>query len=443
MIRHIAISIFLLSQCLVFGQATDNSIFSRFGIGDIVTPGYSSFTAMGGAASGYYTTYTINSVNPASYSRLTTAAFDIGLSARNFSTEIAGTTGDRLWSGNLDNVAIAFPLKNSLNKALDPLSKPIDFGIAFGINPISRVGYNVSSIETDSDLGNIERNYKGFGGLYEFFWGSSVEYKNFSAGINAKMYFGRLNYEKNILFIDIPAAFNNLFSTSYNAQGLGLDYGVMYTHVFNKADLEQNIVGNSLTIGFHGSTGANLNATADTENILFQNYSNVAITDTLLSDTGIEGELKLPANLGVGVSYQQGTKWAISAAYTTTPWSKYENTLVTETLRDVTSFNIGGWFTPNAKSYTSYFKRIRYKAGAFYRTEPTQISVSDQGGEVENYGVTLGTQLPFVSQRKISRGDISATLGYKGNDFINEKYIILKFGFTFNDDQWFLKRKYN
>jgi len=441
--RFIAISILLLSQCLVYGQATDNSIFSRFGIGDIVSPGYSSFTAMGGAASGYYTDYTINNVNPASYSRLTTAAFDIGLSARNFQTDIAGTSGSRLWSGNLDNVAIAFPLRNSINKALNPLTRPTDFGMAFGINPISRIGYNVSSIEADGDLGNVERNYTGFGGLYKFYWGTSMEYKNFSAGINANMIFGRLNYEKNILFIDIPAAFSNLFSTSYNAQGLGLDYGVMYTYIFDEANLDQNVVGNKLTVGVHGSTGTNLSASADVENVLFQNFSTVTITDTLQAQTDIEGELKLPSNIGVGVSYQQGLKWAISVAYTTTPWSNYNNSIIEETLRDVNSFNIGGWYTPNAKSYTSYFKRIRYKVGAFYRTEPTQISQSEAGAEVDHFGITLGTQLPFVSQRKISRADISATLGYKGNDYINERYIGLKFGFTFNDDQWFLKRKYN
>lgn len=445
MLRYIIISACLLLSLGVNGQATDNSVFSRFGIGDLVIPGYTSFEGLGGSASGYFTPYTLNHVNPASYSRLTTAVFDLGLSARNFQTTINEQTGDRLWAGQLDNIAIAFPLRNTLNKNLDPLSKPTDFGMAFGINAISTVGYNLSSVEEVDGVGTVENNFQGFGGLYKFYWGNSVEYKNFSAGINANFVFGKLTYDRNVFFADLPAAFSNLFSTEYSAKGLGLDAGILYTHVFNKDDLAQNELGNQLTIGVHGSTGTNLDTNADIENLLFQSLSIVERVDTLLVQNDRAGEARLPGSFGGGLSYQNSNKWALTASYTFTPWSTYTNDLdlVNETLTDVQSIQVGGWFTPNSKSYTSYFKRIRYKAGGFYRTEPSTLGNNGGNEEVTNIGATFGLQLPFISQRKISRGDLSVTLGQKGNGFVEERYVRLRFGFSFNDDQWFLKRKFN
>jgi hypothetical protein len=443
MLRYIIALASLLLHLGISAQATDNSVFSRFGIGDLVVPGYSSFSGMGGSASGYYTEYTLNNVNPASYSRLTTAVFDIGLGARNFETTIDDVTGPALWSGQLNNIGVAFPLRNTLNKTLDPLIKPTDFGMALGINALSRVGYNVSSINEIEGVGTIENNFQGFGGLNKFYWGSSMEYKNFSVGINANFIFGRLNYDRNVIFSDILTAYNNLFSTSYSAKGLGLDAGILYTYIFNEDELKQNVVGNKLTIGLHASTSSTLNTNADIENITFQSIGTVAATDTLFVEQDVAGEIKLPGSFGTGISYQKGLDWAISGSFNYTPWSNYTNDRNEETLNDVKSIQVGGWFTPNAKSYTSYFKRIRYKFGGFYRTEPSQLGNTEVAGEIDNYGLTMGVQLPFVSSRRLSRGDLSVTLGRKGNDLISEDYINLRFGFSFNDDQWFLKRKYN
>lgn len=443
--KYLNICLFTLSTLVGYGQATDNSIFSRFGIGDITAPGYTSFANMGGSASGYFTDYTINNVNPASYSRLKTTAFDMGLSARYFQTDFSGSTGSKLWSGNLDNIALAFPLQNPINKSIDPLKKPTDFGMAFGINTTSRIGYNVTSTESLSDIGQVERNYQGFGGLYKFYWGSSVAYKGFSGGINLNYNFGKLSYVKYIVFSSLPQSYDNLFENTYNARGLGLDYGLLYTLTTNKSQLDKkdNTEPNVMTFGLHGTLASKLTTLADVSNILYQNYSEVNLVDTLQFATLQEGEMVLPASFGLGMSYQKGNKWALTGSFTTRSWSKYTNDANPEELSDVFGVQFGGWYTPDYKSYTSYFKRIQYKFGGFYNTEPSTISKDTGGEQVEHYGVSFGTQLPLVNQRRVSRADIGLTLGYKGNSVINERYLNLRFGFTFNDDQWFMKRKYN
>lgn len=447
MIRSLILLIFVLSSTAMTAQSTDNSIFSRFGLGDIITPSYASFQGMGGAASGYFTPYTINSVNPASYASLNTTVFDVGLSARYFRTDFRDTEGSNTWVGHLENVAIAFPLRNSINKSLDPLKKNWDYGMALGLNPISRVGYSVSSTESLDNIGKVQKDYEGYGGLYKFYWGNSFKYKDFSVGVNASYLFGRLSYEKNILFADIQGAFDDYFTTSYNARGFQLDYGLAYTYNFRKDDEKDanNLVGNILTLGLHGTLPTSLKTLSDQSNVLIQDFGTGTLisSDTLLFQQEVEGALNLPSAIGFGISYQQEMSWAISASYTLTPWSNYENDANPESLNNVSGIQIGGWYTPDYKSYTSYFKRIKYKLGGFYRTEPVSIGDNGTNDDVKHYGITLGTQLPFVNQRKISRADIALILGYKGNEVLNERYLNIRFGFSFNDDQWFLKRKYN
>lgn len=447
MIRSLIFILFVLCSINLTAQSTDNSIFSRFGLGDIITPSYASFQNMGGAASGYFTPYSINSVNPASYASLNTTVFDIGLSARYFRTDFNGNSGSNTWVGHLENVAIAFPLRNSINKSLNPIKKDWDYGMALGLNPISRVGYNVTSTESQDNIGQVVKEYEGYGGLYKFYWGNSIKYKDFSFGINASYLFGRMSYEKNIIFAGILGAFDDYFTTSYNARGFQLDYGFAYSYNFKKDEEKtaNNIVGNVLTFGLHGTLPTTLKTLADESNILIQDFGTGTIisSDTLSFVQQFEGNLTLPSAIGIGVSYQQESNWAVSASYTLTPWSQYSNDANPEILNNVSGIQVGGWFTPDYKSYTSYFKRIQYKLGGFYRNEPVSIGQNGTNDEVKHYGITLGAQLPLVNQRKISRADIALILGYKGNEILNERYLNLRFGFSFNDDQWFLKRKYN
>jgi len=52
--------------------------------------------------------------------------------------------------------------------------------------------------------------------------------------------------------------------------------------------------------------------------------------------------------------------------------------------------------------------------------------------------------LPFIFQRKVSHANLGIDIGRSGmNTSIQENYIRFTLGFTFNDDEWFVKRKYN
>jgi hypothetical protein len=65
-------------------------------------------------------------------------------------------------------------------------------------------------------------------------------------------------------------------------------------------------------------------------------------------------------------------------------------------------------------------------------------------GSIDNYGMTLGFGLPFSWQRKFSHMNVGLNIGRRAVDnILSETFVKLQFGFTFNDNEWFIKRKYN
>ena len=110
------------------------------------------------------------------------------------------------------------------------------------------------------------------------------------------------------------------------------------------------------------------------------------------------------------------------------------------TLKNTQRVSVGGHFRPDYKSFDNFFKRVYYRYGVYYASDPRVI----RGTQIETYGITFGLGLPFVFQRKASHMNLGFDLGMRGNNTpISEKFVKISLGVTFNDDEWFLKRKYN
>ena len=147
--------------------------------------------------------------------------------------------------------------------------------------------------------------------------------------------------------------------------------------------------------------------------------------------------------LGLGIAYYNGEKSAYTAEVKIGNWSNYYNEAsgdVKGSLRNSMHVALGGYFRPNYKSFTSFWKRAYYKYGFYYDKDPRIVANEN----LTKYGVTVGTTLPFVFQRKVAHADVGIDFGKSGSGtIIEEKYFKINFGFTFNDDDWFIKRKYN
>jgi len=426
-------------------QTGDNSPYSRFGIGDLSIDAFQHLKQMGGIGNAQTDAFHINIKNPASYSFLRTTSFDIGVYAKRGTLQTESLTATQ-WTGNLEYISLGFPLYNPLNQLLDREKKELALGMTFTLKPHSTVSYDLSTQESIDSIGALQRSYTGQGGSYKFLWGNSIKYKDFAFGVNLGYLFGKVTYNRDVDFFELNNAMVNRFSSNYSLSGFLYDIGLIYTKVLNNKELEANTQAQpkKLNFGLTFNSATSFSTNSNIQNLAVQFIGNQTIIDT--SDTTVReqpGNGRLPGVLGLGVNYANGEKWALGIDYDIATWSNYfndGNEEVEGDLGDTHSLSLGGFFRPNYKSFSNYWKRVYYRFGAYHREDPRLIG----NEQIKSQGITFGMGLPFVFQRKVSHTNIGIDLGRSGmNTPIQENYVRFTLGFTFNDDEWFVKRKYN
>lgn len=426
-------------------QQNDNSPYSRLGIGDVSDRNLMHTRMMGSIGSSYIDGYHINIVNPASYAFLNATSFDAGIFAKYTRLKDQTNTND-FWSGNIEYLSLAFPLKNPINAAYDGVKKKYKLGMAFTLRSNSHVNYNIESQDSTQDLGLFTRQYIGSGGTYEVVWGNALKYKDISFGVNLSYMFGQISYQRNVLFGTSEYAYNNMFSSDYNVSGFSWNAGVLYFKTLNSKKIEEvkTTPAKRLSVGAHFRSRNQINTYSNLyerlEQALFVNFINV---DTITFQNDVKGEVSIPMEYGAGMTYYNGEKLAIGIDYNKTIWSRFSNTATNVqegTYADGYKFGLGGYYRPNYKSIDNFFERVYYRFGAFYQKDGRQVN----GMDIENMGITMGLGMPFIFQRKISHINLGLSAGVRGrNTPISENYVKFMLGVTFNDDEWFLKRKYN
>jgi len=252
---------------------------------------------------------------------------------------------------------------------------------------------------------------------------------------------GKISYDR---VIDFEAfnAFDNRFTTEYNLKGFTYNFGAIYQFLLNKDVITKTPTANAkaINIGIYGNgkTSLSTKATSVNQN-LFSIREGVTITDTLSSSIDVEGNGTMPSQFGIGATYFLGSKFSFGINYAVTRWSQYENDANPETLSDASKLSFGGFFRPNVKSF-NYKDRIYYRFGASIGEGARSIGQN----QLKDYSVNAGVGLPFVYQRKISHINLGVEFGKRSTgNILSETYVKLGIGLTFNDDEWFIKRKYN
>ncbi|MEY3421415.1 MAG: hypothetical protein RIR48_1707 [Bacteroidota bacterium] len=446
----IRISVFLAIILCVFtlpgnAQNNDNSPYSRYGIGDLADPNLNHTRQMGGLGASYMDGFHINLVNPASYAFLNSTAFDVGIFAKR--TQLKDSRAQNtFWSGNLEYLSLAFPLRNPINEIYDNVKRDYKLAMAFALMQHSSVGYNIAAADSTSTGQRYTRNYQGGGGTYKVLWGNALKYKNVSFGLNLGYLFGKLKYENRLEFSSTEFAYSDLFGNDFNMKGFLWNAGVMYTDIMNKKSIESNktVSPKRISIGIHANSATSFSTEYTLNHILLQQLpGNIFNTDTVSVKDSISGKGKLPAEFGIGATYYSGEKFSFGFNYNTSLWSNYFNEANGDkagALKNSQRVSVGGHFRPDYKSFDNFFDRVYYRYGVYYASDPRVIN----GTQIEAYGITFGVGMPFVFQRKVSHMNLGFDLGMRGNNTpISEKFVKISLGVTFNDDEWFLKRKYN
>jgi hypothetical protein len=170
--------------------------------------------------------------------------------------------------------------------------------------------------------------------------------------------------------------------------------------------------------------------------------------DSVLEQTGVEGEIIYPANYTFGFMFDQaaGDKtrgWSLGVDYSANQWNDFRFFGQKDMVQNSWEVRVGGQLTP-IKRPTRYGQALSWRLGGF--VGPDYVSVDNK---LPQFGLTFGLGLPVFNYNRLSPGQYSViNLAFeyskRGNDQnrIREDLFRLSVGLNFTD-LWFGKRKYD
>lgn len=389
-------------------QSQSNSPYTRFGYGEISQSTPAELKAMGGVSMANRSKYTINSLNPASYTSTDslTFMFDIGASGRisRFSDK---QEFNNTFNANFDYIKLRFPLAKWL-------------AVSAGLEPYSMVGYNfrqtgdaTTQDKKISTQTTYTQNFTGKGGLSQAYAGLSVKLlDHISLGANTYYLFGEINNIRSVFFNDARLTPSNYFN-SIKANDLRWEYGIQLYHTINAK--------HNLTIGAIYTPKHQLNG----------NFSAILNQKELLTNKGFD----LPQSFGLGLNYQFDQKLTIGAEYQQTQWQDVRFFNQKDTLLNTQKIALGAEYIPNPTG-RKYSDHIRYRLGANTTNQYYQIANNKAG---QNFTISLGVGLPVRTGKSIM--NIALEYGKIGNSAtLREDFIKISFSANINE-YWFFKPK--
>ncbi|MDC6365571.1 MULTISPECIES: hypothetical protein [Flavobacteriaceae] len=421
MVRKFLIAIFCVAAHGLFAQNGTISPYSYFGVGDLRNNGTVDNQMMGGISM-YADSIHINLSNPAAYSKLKLTTYTAGLSHTEYRLKDF-TEQQNVASTNLDYLSIGFPLAKKV-------------GVGIGIMPLSSVGYNLRNDNTNSDDAEVINIFNGDGGLNRLYASIGFEpIKNLSLGVTANFNFGTLEYERIQSVEDVQLGTVDRRESRVN--GYDFNYALNYTPTFkNKYTLYTSILvntqGNLVSKNSEVLGSFSLVTGQDIEVV------NVDLDATNLRNT----ELKIPTRTTVGLGFGENKKWFLGGEYSFQQFSDFKNDFLgieNVTYNDASTMAFGGYYIPDYRSLSSYFKRITYRAGLRYEVSGVEVN----NKEINNFGITFGFGLPLGNS--FSNLNLGFELGRRGTtaaNLVEESYFKFNVGLSLND-RWFIKRKIN
>jgi hypothetical protein len=431
----------LLGAAVLQAQPKSYSPASRIGLGQLKSYDLAVQHSMGGLSTAFQDNIYTNVSNPAALGWLRAASLDIGIFAEQ--NEINANDGNfSYWTGNISHLNLSFPIFNPINDLLNREERNYGWGMMLGLMPFSETGYDIVTDVQDEDLGLIRRQYTGTGGAYSLMWGNGFRYKNFGIGVRAEYIFGDLREDRFIRFLEVDNSFQNIYRDDQTLGALRWEFGSQYKWVLQRARKSDGSKGGatkSLTFGATLASNAKLNVT---ESSFYRSQHNVfgSVIDTILLSEDVESSGVLPGGFSLGIMFRANSKWMVGSDIDFGFWEKYENEARPADLNNTYGISTGFGYTPDENNIDNYLKRMTYRAGVNYGTDPRVIG----GEQMEAYSLNVGLTLPFIGIRRTAYGNLSFSYGerYVTNG-ISETFYTIRFGFTAADNQWFVKSKFN
>ncbi len=411
--------IVLLGPPKLTAQST-YSTYSIIGIGDYIDPAVPAAMGMAGLGVSNGSYWYLNNTNPALLYYNQMALFTAGILAETKTINQQGFEPYRAGSGNLSNLAMAFPLvrnKWTFSLTLQPFTL---VNYAFTYPGFSQGALANGTIVNRGEGGITSLNLNAGGKIY----------KGLSVGVKISYLFS--SYQKQFsTIIDAPdpsymAQYVIRQSISDFVYGLGVAY-------------QQKLGEYQLNLGFIYDLPSELSG-KEFIRMEQRTLANVIVfADTLVND--IPNKVNYPATLGWGISFGKPMKWLVGFDFKTQDWAQLQVPPESRPERFTRSrkYILGGEYTSDPMDVRSYLKRVTFRAGVSYEEKPYWLS----GKQIKEIGINFGWSLPVS---RFSSLDFGFMVGHRGTteqSLVREDFFKIYFGATFNDNRWFLRPKFN
>jgi hypothetical protein len=461
-----------------FSQILTSSPYSRYGLGELNLQTFATPAAMGGSFIAYHqdtiAPFFINVANPAGLAGIRLTSLELGGQAQ-FTKISSDASSIKKKNINFSYGSVGFPLKRF-------------GGAAFGIMPYSTVGYKITSSQEDPNVGTMTYVFQGDGGINKVFLGAGVKpfrhqiYKFYnsdladtlikyhetakykrkkfgkqllselSIGATGNYLFGTINQVTDVIYPGSITYFNAKRQRSVQVSDFTFNGGLQTNFTIDsiKSHGHRRLLKQKIKVGFGLFVNTPTSINAKQSNIIY-NYAVDGFgierpKDTLLNSQNNAGTIKLPLEMGIGLSIKKGEKLTVLMDAATTNWSgfKYFNS-PTNDFSNSYRVSAGLNWVPNKLAYGSsnYIKRVQYRLGISYSDGYLDL----KNTKISNAFISAGLGLPVGIGRfdDIAVVNISAQYGKMGtvtNNLLQEEYVRLVLGFTFNK-RWFIKYKYD
>jgi hypothetical protein len=380
----IALTLILTS----FIVAGEGSVYSRYGIGEIQLNMRGKNIGMGSVGVGMFGETFMNFANPAALASVSRTMFTAGYQYRNYDSEDA-TGVSVIGTGNISEFGLAFPLYS-----------PKKIVLSLGVLPYSSVGYQQEVSQTVSGE-HVLQQFEGKGGLNSA--QLSVSYAASSSvmlGMTAHYLFGAIYKDQTIHFSS-----SNFYGGAYNQtmslSGFALTLGGLYLGIDKALGLSTS---GNLNAGATVFSGSSL----DFDNEILRNFSSNQDTIAVNNKT-----IDLPLGFSVGMSYVKN-KINYAADVDFQQWDNFKISNVHPAeIQNSIRFGAGAEFLPSDNFADSFWDRVAYRLGGYYRITNTKVNGTSINELFGSFG--LGFPSSFDSRLNMSveygiRGTTSSAL---------------------------------
>ncbi|WP_347050220.1 hypothetical protein [Flavobacterium olei] len=408
MIKKVILSACLLISFISFAQQGTASPYSFFGIGDVRFKGTLENRSMAGVAVEQDTIH-LNIENPASYASLIQTTFTVGgtFATSNLKTS---TQSEKAQRSTFDYLAMGIPMGK--------------FGAAFGLIPVTSVGYKILTDQSAVENG-VSEQLDGKGGINKVYFGLSYKImRGWNIGADVQYNFGKITTTSVEAVTGVQNGTAEVNTSELS--GTAFSFGTMYQ---KKIDKKISIF-SSLSYSF----ASNLNSD-NTRVISVQGDPEPYVSPVNAT------KLKLPNKLSIGLGIGEARKWLVGANMTFQgdgQLANYYNSASNVSYESYSKYALGGYYLPNYNSFTSYMSRITYRAGLKYE----KIGLIVNNESIKDVGMSLGAGIPVPGS--FSNVNVGIEFGKRGTtsaDLVQENYVNFSLSFSFND-RWFVKSKF-